>query len=148
MKAWTVILLFLVTTGFPSSCWCEEGYGDVQVSRVFSVYDGDTFMVDLDSFPPILGERISVRVAGIDTPEIRSKDPNETRLAKEAREVTLKLLSSASIIILRNMRRGKYFRILADVYVDGRSLAEELLRRDLAQRYYGGKRPAWSFLSE
>ncbi len=41
------------------------------------------------------------------------------------------------------MQRGKYFRIVADVYVDGNSLADELLQAELAKPYDGGKKPKW-----
>jgi len=35
------------------------------------------------------------------------------------------------------MHRGKYFRIVADVYVDGKSLAESLIEANLGVPYYG-----------
>ena len=37
-------------------------YGTVIVSRVISVYDGDTFRVDIDSLPPIVGKNIPIRL--------------------------------------------------------------------------------------
>jgi endonuclease YncB( thermonuclease family) len=36
------------------------------------------------------------------------------------------------------MQRGKYFRIVADVYADNQSLADELIKNNLAVRYNGG----------
>ena len=48
-------------------------YGTVTVSKVISVYDGDTFRVNIDSLPPIVGKNIAIRVNGVDTPEIRGK---------------------------------------------------------------------------
>ena len=41
------------------------------------------------------------------------------------------------------MQRGKYFRILADVYVDGISLADNLIKAGHARVYDGGKRLGW-----
>ena len=39
-----------------------------------------------------------------------------------------------------NMMRGKYFRIVADVYADGENLAEALIDTGIAVRYDGGKK--------
>ena len=50
-------------------------------------YDGDTCVVSLPDVHPLFGEKISVRIAGIDTPEIRGKCDQEKALAKEARDV-------------------------------------------------------------
>jgi endonuclease YncB( thermonuclease family) len=41
-------------------------------------------------------------------------------------------------IELKNMQRGKYFRIVADVHVDDKNLADMLIENNLAVRYDGG----------
>jgi len=41
------------------------------VVEVISVYDGDTFKVNLTGEREIFGENLSIRLRGIDTPEIR-----------------------------------------------------------------------------
>ena len=41
---------------------------------------------------------------------------------------------------MRNLERGKYFRIVADVYVDGENLADILIDAGMAVRYGGGKK--------
>jgi micrococcal nuclease len=38
------------------------------------------------------------------------------------------------------MERGKYFRIAADVYVDGENLADVLVEAGVAVRYDGGNK--------
>ena len=50
------------------------------------------------------------------------------------------ILKDAEQINLKNMERGKYFRIAADVYVDGESLADMLIEAGMAIRYNGGKK--------
>ena len=55
----------------------------------------------------------------------------------------MQALRSAKAIELRNIERGKYFRILADVYTDGKSLAEGLIKSGHARAYDGGKREGW-----
>jgi micrococcal nuclease len=118
-------------------------YGTVIVSKVISVYDGDTFRVDIDSLPPIVGKNIPIRLNGVDTPEIRGKCKYEKDLAIKARDFVRNKLANAKEIKLNNLQRGKYFRVVANVMVDGVSLEQELLDNELAYKYTGGKKSSW-----
>ncbi len=118
-------------------------YGTVIVSKVISVYDGDTFRVDIDSLPPIVGKNIPIRLNGVDTPEIRGKCKYEKDLAIKARDFVRNKLANAKEIKLNNLQRGKYFRVVANVIVDGVSLEQELLDNELAYKYTGGKKSSW-----
>ena len=80
---------------------------------------------------------------GVDTPEIRGKCQYENNLALEARDFVRDKLSNAKEIKLTNLQRGKYFRVVANVMVDGVSLERELLDNKLAYEYYGGKKLNW-----
>jgi len=44
-----------------------------------SVYDGDTIKVNIANYPAINGEGISIRIRGIDAPEIRGNAPQKRR---------------------------------------------------------------------
>ena len=118
-------------------------YGTVTVSKVISVYDGDTFRVNIDSLPPIVGKNIPIRLNGVDTPEIRGKCKYEKDLAVKARDFVRNKLANAKEIKLTKLQRGKYFRVVADVMVDGVSLEKELLENKLAYKYTGGKKSSW-----
>lgn len=52
-----------------------------------SVYDGDTFKVNIDDYPAIVGEAISIRIRGIDAPEIRGKCLSEKVKAIEVETI-------------------------------------------------------------
>lgn len=118
------------------------GRGGLVVDLV-RVIDGDTIVVTIDGWPEVVGHEIGVRVAGCDTPELRDKRPDIKRLAYEAKGAVLLMLQHSRQIELRNIRRGKYFRLVADVYADGNKLSEFLIRQGLAQPYDGGTRPKW-----
>lgn len=118
-------------------------YGDAVVAEVTSIYDGDTFKCNITGYPAISGERIGIRINGIDTPEMRDNRPAVKALARKAKQFTVQRLREGRQVVLRNMRRGKYFRIVADVYVDGSSLGEELITAGLAKPYDGGRKPKW-----
>jgi endonuclease YncB( thermonuclease family) len=101
-------------------------------------YDGDTVTVTVPDVHPLLGQKISVRLYGIDTPEMYSADVCERDAALRAQKLVRELLMQSSRIDLENVRRDKYFRILADIKVDSGSVSRNLLDRGLAYPYFGG----------
>jgi len=128
---------------FSLSSLAKTQYGSVIVTKLISVYDGDTFRVDIDSLSPIVGKNIPVRLEGVDTPEINGKCQYEKDLAIEARDFVRNKLSKAKEIKLNEIQRGKYFRVVAKVFIDGVSLEKELLDKGLAYKYKGGKKINW-----
>ena len=137
-----LLLIFIFFLGVFSVQAATE-YGTAIVSKVISVYDCDTFRVDIDSLPPIVGKNIRIRLNGVDTPEIQGKCQYEKDLALKARDFVRNKLAIAKEIKLTKLQRGKYFRVVADVYLDGVSLEQELLENKLAYKYTGGKKSSW-----
>jgi endonuclease YncB( thermonuclease family) len=137
---WVIVLSGLAVQSHAGS---GKSYGEVTITSIVDVYDGDTFRVNIKGWPAIIGDTISVRIAGIDTPEKRGGDEYSRSLAMKAAKFTEKKLRSARVVTLKNIRRDKYFRILADVYIDRWNLARELVRVGLAREYYGGKKARW-----
>ena len=109
-----------------------ESYGNYQGAIYLKNYDGDTIRFNLPGYPPIAGKGIRVRVNGIDTPEIKGKCKKEKYEAQQARDMVADILKGAEKITLRNMKRGKYFRIAADVIIDGENLADVLIEAGMA----------------
>tara|TARA_Y100001970_G_C13827962_1_gene648257 strand:+ start:190 stop:714 length:525 start_codon:yes stop_codon:yes gene_type:complete len=105
-------------------------------------YDADTITFNIPGTHPLLGKNAQVRVFGIDTPEIRTKDKCEKKLAREGKYVVRRMLKKAKVIHLTNVKKGKYFRILADVLIDGVSLSKFLLKNNYGYRYLGKKKKA------
>jgi micrococcal nuclease len=131
------LLLVLQLSVFAESI-SNKNYGSALVSEVTSIYDGDTFRVNLKGYPELIGNRIGIRINGIDTPEMRGECQKEKRLARQAKQFVVTQLRSAKKVELRNMKRGKYFRIVADVYVDGKNLGNMLIDSAMAVPYDGG----------
>jgi len=129
----------LILVLFHSSAFAKS-FGDYNNAIYIRNYDGDTITFNLPKLHPIIGEKISIRVNGIDTPEIRGKCEKEKYDAKQAKEMVADILKDAEQIVLRNMERGKYFRIAADVIVDGENLGDMLIEAGMAVRYDGGKK--------
>ena len=90
-------------------------------------YDGDTCYVTAPTLPEPL-QKMSVRILGIDTPEIRADCESEKKLALKARELANKLFSTAEKIEFANLKWDKYGgRVLVDVYLDGKSYKDEII---------------------
>ena len=88
----------------------------IKYGKVIKVYDGDTLTIaaklPFDGSPIY---RFSVRLAGIDSAEIRGGTANETKIAKDARDALHKLIFG-KIVELRGNGKEKYGRLLADLY--------------------------------
>jgi len=134
------LLFLLLICAMPLTTLAEKTYGSLAIAAITSVYDGDTFRANIPDYPPIIGQHIGVRINGVDTPEMHGKCEQEKVLARKAKQYTVKILLNARTIELRNIQRGKYFRIVADVYADGISVGEGLVREGFAVVYDGGKK--------
>ena len=106
-------------------------------------YDGDTCYVIAPTLPEPL-QKMSVRILGIDTPEIRAECDEEKKLALKARELANKLFKDATKIEFANLKWDKYGgRVLVDVYLDGKSYKDEIINSGLAKPYDGGTKESW-----
>jgi len=120
-------------------------YGSVTVDEVVSFTDGDTFTATINDWPPIIGERIPVRIEGIQAPERRSRcdteaeKARERQLAADARIYLVERLRGAETVELRQIERGSFFRIIAEVWADGESVGEEMLEEGYALPYVQGQ---------
>lgn len=122
----------------------EKSYGNSKVSKLISVYDGDTFTINgPKSWPSILRDGMKIRIDSIDCPEMKDKRDSIKSLAFLAKKFTSEKLKGAKVIELKGMKRDKYFRILASVWIDGYNLGDSLKVLGLAKGYNGGSKGAW-----
>jgi micrococcal nuclease len=111
------------------------------VRKVENVVDGDTIDVLIDLGFDILFQS-RVRLAGIDTPESRTKDLKEKALGLESKEYLKKYLKDAKSVIIKTEKMDsseKYGRILGWVYVNGdtESLNDKMINDGYAWGYMG-----------
>jgi micrococcal nuclease len=111
------------------------------VKSVNKVVDGDTIDVVID-----LGFDISftsrVRLAGIDTPESRTKDLAEKALGLESKKYLADRIKAANNVIIRTEKINsseKFGRILGWLYLDGESnsINHEMIEKGYAWGYLG-----------
>lgn len=118
-------------------CFGQQTYGNIEGAIYVRNYDGDTITVDLPGVHPLFGNNISVRLAGIDTPEKNGKCEREKMLAKEVKNVVAAALAGARKIVLADVARDKYFRINARILADDVDIDAMLIERGLAVPYDG-----------
>ena len=120
---------------------CQHKQDQFNCVQYVKNYDADTITVNIPNTHPLLGSNISVRVRGVDAAEMRSSNFCERKASKKAKDLVSETLQDAKRIDLAQVDRDKYFRILANVIVDGKSLSEILLQNNLAVKYDGNKKP-------
>lgn len=107
-------------------------------------YDGDTIRADIELGFGLKLENKEIRLINIDTPELRSTDPEKKARAYEAKDFVREKLTSAKYLILktRKDKTGKYGRVLGEIFIDGgdESINEMLVNEGLAAPYDGGAR--------
>ena len=117
-----------------------------RVTEIVKVVDGDTIDVIIDlGFDLYKKER--VRVAGVDTPEKRTRNKEEKALGIDATNWLTEQLDSAidgedDLVIRTEIDGGfgKYGRLLGWLYIgeDTESINERMIREGYAWKYDGG----------
>jgi micrococcal nuclease len=108
--------------------------------KCIKVYDGDTITVAFKPFQINNDENIykySIRLSGIDTPEIRTKNIDEKKKAIEIRDI-LKEKILNKFIYIQCGKFDKYGRLLGYVFYDDININEWLVNEGFANKYDGG----------
>jgi endonuclease YncB( thermonuclease family) len=90
------LLLALILIPIPSFA------ADFSTVTYHRCYNGDTCTFTIPGVHPLFGEKISVRLAGIDASEIEGKCEQEKALAKKTRDLVRGILPTARRIDLIN----------------------------------------------
>lgn len=116
-----------------------------RIKRLNSVVDGDTIDCEIDlGFDISISQR--VRLAGIDTPESKTKDLNEKKYGLEAKEFLKKKLAECkgSLVIKTEKMDSteKYGRILGWLFEDGKEVSfnQTMIDEGYAWTYLGDKK--------
>ena len=95
---------------------------------VRKVYDGDTITVDFDLGFDILLKNQKIRLARINTPEVRGEERPE---GLRSRDVLREKIS----IKTKKDKKGKYGRWLGEVWIDEVCMNDWLLKEGYAKAY-------------
>ena len=122
---------------------------DIHYGKVIKVYDGDTITIvtalhNGDLTPVRELYKFNVRILGIDTPELKSKNTVEKELGIMARDALAALVMN-KVLKLENIAYDKYGRILCNLYLNDVDISKWLIENNYATPYSGGtKTKIWS----
>ena len=109
----------------------------VNYGKVIKCYDVDTITIVAKPYKSQPIFRFSVRLSGIDGPELRSRNANEKKAAQIARKYALDRVLG-EYISLENVSSDKYGRLLEEVWLDGVCINNWLLEKKVVVPYDGG----------
>lgn len=144
-----LLALFLIT--FSLSVTAQTSI----ILPIIEVHDGDTIK---SSFTlPVPLDKVSIRLYGIDTPEMpadsyattgklgRAQCVKEAELALKAKQFVVDIAKGHSTMTVSDFSYGKYAgRILGTVYINNIDVGKALIDNNLAVPYFGGpKTRSW-----
>ena len=109
-------------------------------ATILSIYDGDTVRADIDLGFDLKMANQSLRLFGLDTPEIRGEEREEGLEARDFLRSILPIGTRFTLVTVKD-KKGKYGRILSTIYLnqdDGTFLNvnQLLLDKGFAEIYY------------
>jgi len=138
--------VFLVVLGITLLCRPAEAvfFGPYQLTAPIAV-DGDTIRADVTIWPAIIVDA-SIRVVGVDTPELRASTACERDLAVKAKAFTDTWIQTNQPLMIGAVKPDKYSGRYDDAVVtgkDGTSLTTALIQAGIGRPYSGGARQGW-----
>lgn len=100
-------------------------------ARLERPIDGDTFTAEL-VLRPDMTQKATIRLVGVDAPEIHAKDIAERAKALVAKHYLADRLTGRTLVVHTEMR-DSFGRDLAEVIADGECFNDRLLRDGVAR---------------
>ena len=114
--------------------------------KCVKVYDGDTITVIFKPFEQTSFYKFRIRLYGIDTPELRTKNKKEKEFGKQVRDF-LKEKILDKVVTVSCLDFDKYGRLLVELFINDESINNWLIDKGYAKKYDGGKKSPW-FIEE
>lgn len=111
--------------------------------KIVRVYDGDTITIEADN-----GNKVSLRLVGVNTPEIKGKTAEEKARAIDARDWLREMILNKHVFILfeesgktlDGIKRGRYCRPLIYVFIRDESAKKNIfVNLELVWQGHGDK---------
>ena len=122
-----VLLVSLISTACTANEWPENSncppYAETHLVAIDHVIDGDTVR---------LGDNRTVRLIGVNTPELARDDRPDQPFARQARQELDQFLGRQALLLMGERSKDKHGRTLAHLYsLNGNSAAAHLLKKGL-----------------
>ena len=105
----------------------SKDYGDIKLSTILEIDKDCSFKCSIESWPPVIGEAITVYIKGI-----KLKENEDIPKGKAAAFLQMKLRQGENMYLKNIQRANGSFALIARLEIDGNNIAEELIREGLA----------------
>jgi micrococcal nuclease len=119
-----ILLSVLLVFGLSSANICEEYKAHVE-----SVYDGDTVTLDIEVGFDMVLDDAKIRLYGINAPELRGEERPQGIVSRDA----LRELIDGKEITMKYHSKGKYFRYVAELFLDTLNVNDWMVRNGYAE---------------
>lgn len=135
-------ILFLITFFYTSIA-----FANTYNFKITRIIDGDTVEFEAKFLLPELGNKLKLRILGVDTPEKgkRAKCNKEEQSSLKAKLFVEQEISNGKIVLITIKKWDKFGgRVLGDVIIDNKLLSNSLIKKGYAVYYSGkGKKKDW-----
>jgi len=138
MKIFVLVILTIINS--PVIVNGAEVYGDFHFVRYLKTTSAASFLADIPGAHPLIGQKIEIKIKGIEVPSINGTCEKERVSAKKGMELLQFILKRGRDISLHNVERGRRFRLSAVVLVNGKDIREILTAKGLAVRNVNRKK--------
>jgi len=115
--------------------------GVQKYARIIKVYDGDTCTLIFRWKKQDI--KCSCRIIGIDTPEIKTSNPQEKELGLKAKDF-LESMILEKVLKVHFLKNDKYGRPLVEIFLhNGQSISNLMISGGYAKLYFGGTKSKW-----
>jgi len=123
-------------------CGLIGAAAEYKLSNIY-ILDGDTIRADVELGLGVVLVEQSIRLDGIDTPEIHTTNELEKAAGMVAKSRLTARIVAGGIATIRNVDRDKYGRLLAVLAIDGTDICAELIKQGYARPYQGEAKKPW-----
>jgi len=116
--------------------------GQTRKAKVIEIYDGDSCTIAM--WVGFQRYSFKLRLFGIDTPELRTKNAAEKEAGYKAKEYLVGLILGKKVKIVFADKEEKFGRLLGTIYLNGKNINQMMVTAGHAKEYFGGKKEEYS----
>lgn len=116
--------------------------GQTRKAKVIEIYDGDSCTIAM--WVGFQRYSFKLRLFGIDTPELRTKNTAEKEAGYKAKDYLCGLILGKKVNIVFAEKEEKFGRLLGTIYLKGKNINQMMVTAGHAKEYFGGKKEEYS----
>jgi micrococcal nuclease len=116
--------------------------GQTKKAKVIDIYDGDTCTIAM--WIGFQRYSFKLRLYGIDTPELRTKNAVEKEAGYKAKDYLCSLILNKKVKIVFADKEEKFGRLLGTIFLGDKNINQMMISSGHAKEYLGGKKETFT----